>query len=210
VKAPSTDAIDIDACSNVLIKNCYMSVNDDAIALKGGKGPWADQDSNNGGNYNIIIEDCEFGFCHGVLTCGSESIHNRNIILRRCLVKNANRLLWLKMRPDTPQNYEFINISDIKGDARNFLYIKPWTQFFDLKGRTDIPITYANKITMKNITLDCETFFNVDDGKDQYKLSNFHFENLTITTRNDNINKSLIENFILKNVTVNGKMISEQ
>ncbi|MDF1511901.1 glycosyl hydrolase family 28 protein, partial [Robertmurraya sp. DFI.2.37] len=58
VKAPSTDAIDIDVCSNVLVKNCYMSVNDDAIALKGGKGPWADQDPNNGGNSNIIIEDC--------------------------------------------------------------------------------------------------------------------------------------------------------
>ena len=103
VKAPSTDAIDIDVCSNVLVKNCYMSVNDDAIALKGGKGPWADQDPNNGGNFNIIIEDCTYGFCHGALTCGSESIHNRNIILRRIHITNANRLLWLKMRPDTPQ-----------------------------------------------------------------------------------------------------------
>ena len=50
-----------------------MSVNDDAIALKGGKGPWADQDPDNGGNCDIIIEDCTFGFCHGVLTCGSVS-----------------------------------------------------------------------------------------------------------------------------------------
>ena len=50
VKAPSTDAIDIDACKNVLVKGCYMSVNDDAIALKGGKGPWADQNPDNGGN----------------------------------------------------------------------------------------------------------------------------------------------------------------
>lgn len=37
VKAPSTDAVDLDVCNNVLIKNCYMSVNDDAVALKGGK-----------------------------------------------------------------------------------------------------------------------------------------------------------------------------
>lgn len=44
VKAPSSDAIDIDVCNNVLVKNCYMSVNDDAVALKGGKGPWADKD----------------------------------------------------------------------------------------------------------------------------------------------------------------------
>ena len=57
VKAPSSDAIDIDVCSNVLVKNCYMSVNDDAVALKGGKGPWADKDPNNGSNTNIIIED---------------------------------------------------------------------------------------------------------------------------------------------------------
>mgnify|MGYP007047243452 CR=1 FL=1 len=37
-----------------------MSVNDDAIALKGGKGPWADQNPDNGGNCDIIIEDCTF------------------------------------------------------------------------------------------------------------------------------------------------------
>ena len=92
VKAPSSDAIDIDVCSNVLVKNCYMSVNDDAVALKGGKGPWADKDPNNGSNTNIIIEDCTYGFCHSGLTCGSESIHNRNIILRRCKISNATRL----------------------------------------------------------------------------------------------------------------------
>ena len=69
VKAPSSDAIDIDVCSNVLVKNCYMSVNDDAVALKGGKGPWADKDPNNGSNTNIIIEDCTYGFCHSGLTC---------------------------------------------------------------------------------------------------------------------------------------------
>ncbi len=43
-RAPSTDAIDLDVCTNVLIKGCYLSVNDDAIALKGGKGPWADKE----------------------------------------------------------------------------------------------------------------------------------------------------------------------
>lgn len=58
IKAPSTDAIDIDVCNNMLIKGCYMAVNDDAIALKGGKGPWADKDASNGENTNIIIEDC--------------------------------------------------------------------------------------------------------------------------------------------------------
>jgi polygalacturonase len=113
VKAPSTDAVDIDACTNIHIKNCYMSVNDDAVALKGGKGPTADRDANNGGNCNIIIEDCRYGFCHSALTCGSESVHNRNIVFRRNVVDDVQRLLWLKMRPDTPQNYEYIIVEDV-------------------------------------------------------------------------------------------------
>jgi polygalacturonase len=202
IKAPSTDAVDIDACTNVLIKNCYLSVNDDAVALKGGKGPWADKDPNNGGNYNIIIEDCEYGFCHGALTFGSESIHNRNIILRRCTVKNANRLLWLKMRPDTPQSYEYVRIENIKGNADNFLYIRPWTQFFDLKDRDDIPKSYASNITMQNIDFECKTFFNVEKS-DQYELNDFRFENLTIKAENGEYDKNMINNFILQNVIIN-------
>ena len=202
VKAPSTDAIDIDVCNNVLVKNCYMSVNDDAIALKGGKGPWADQDPNNGGNSNIIIEDCTYGFCHGALTCGSESIHNRNIILRRIHITNANRLLWLKMRPDTPQQYEYILVEDITGDADHFLYIKPWTQFFDLKDRKDIPISYSNHVTMRNIDFKCDNFFSVEKS-DQYQLTNFTFENLNIKAKNGKCDKEMIDNFIWKKVSIN-------
>lgn len=210
VKAPSTDAVDIDACTNVHIKNCYMSVNDDAVALKGGKGPIADKDNNNGGNSNIIIEDCIYGFCHSALTCGSESIHNRNIILRRCTINKARRLLWLKMRPDTPQNYEYIRVEDITGNAASFLYIKPWTQFFDLKGQTEIPYSYSDNVTMRNIKLDCDVLFDVAKS-DQYKLSNFMFENLDIqASKNSDIRTDYIENFILDNIKINGAEYSEK
>ena len=202
VKAPSTDAIDIDVCNNVLVKNCYLSVNDDAIALKGGKGPWADKDSNNGSNTNIIIEDCTYGFCHSALTCGSESIHNRNIILRRCTINQASRLLWLKMRADTPQNYEYILVEDIKGNAKSFLYVKPWTQFFDLKDRKDVPMSYSDHVTRRNIDFDCDVFFNVS-ASEQYKLSNFKFENLNIKAKNGDCDKSVISSFEWDNVKVN-------
>ena len=216
VKAPSTDAVDIDACKNVLIKNCYMSVNDDAVALKGGKGPRADKDPNNGGNQNIIIEDCTYGYCHGALTFGSESLHNRNIILRRIKINHAERLLWLKMRPDTPQNYEFVLVEDIQGsDIGNFIFIRPWTQFFDLKGEQISGTSRASNITMRNIKLDCTNFFNVGAAKEVkpaqgfgYKLSNFTFENIDVTAKNFlEIDTSIIENFKLKNVTVNNKKV---
>jgi polygalacturonase len=206
VKAPSTDAIDIDACSNMLIKDCYMAVNDDAIALKGGKGPYADQDPNNGENKNIIIENCEFGFCHGALTSGSEAIHNRNILMRNCYVNDAVRVLWLKMRPDTPQKYEYITLENITGKARSLIYVKPWTQFFDLKGRPDVPLSYSENIVLKNFKMDCEIFFDVAITEND-RLSNFTFQNLKINTLNETFDKSIVSNFKLKKVRVNGKRI---
>jgi polygalacturonase len=202
IKAPSTDAIDLDVCSNVLISGCYMSVNDDAIALKGGKGPWADTVSANGANTNIIIQNSKFGFCHSALTCGSEAIHNRNIIMRNCHVSEAKRVLWLKMRPDTPQKYEFIRVENITGNAYSLIYAKPWTQFFDLKGRKDVPLSYSEHVTLKNIQLKCTVFFDVDPGEHD-RLKDFYFENLAIEAQNAVVNKSLVQNLVLKNVIVN-------
>ncbi len=202
VKAPSTDAIDIDACHYIHVDGCYLSVNDDAIALKGGKGPWADQDPDNGGNSEILIENCTFGFSHSALTCGSESIHNRNILMRRCKVHRANRLLWLKMRPDTPQLYEYVTVEDIEGDAGRFLVIRPWTQFFNPEGRDQIPVSRAEHITMRNIRVDCETFFDVKPSPEQYQLSDFTFERLKIRALKPAYDRSYIERFVWNDVKV--------
>lgn len=180
VKAPSSDAIDVDACQDVHVSRCYMAVNDDAIALKGGKGPWADQAEENGANERVLVEDCEYGFCHSCLTCGSEAIHNRNIILRRIKVGQAVRLLWLKMRPDTPQHYEYISVSDIEGQVNHFLYVHPWKQFFDLQGRTDMPLGLAEHISMSRCRVACDTFLNVGSSQ-QYELRDFLFSDLHLT-----------------------------
>ncbi|OIN59029.1 rhamnogalacturonidase [Arsenicibacter rosenii] len=202
VKAPSTDAIDLDNCSNVLVSRCYLSVNDDAIALKGGKGPWADLVPNNGENTNIIIENCHFGYCHSALTCGSEAIHNKNIVMRNCHVNQAERVLWLKMRPDTPQLYEYVTVDNITGQAKSLLYVKPWTQFFDLQGRQDPPHEYCRHISLKNIRLTCQIFFDVAINENNH-LSDFVFDNLTIEAKNGAVNKDIVKGFTLRNVLVN-------
>lgn len=217
VKAPSTDAIDLDVVKNILVKGCYMSVNDDAVAIKGGKGPYADafrtkyegvdmskfpEMEGDGENRNIIIEDCEYGFCHGCLTLGSESVFNHNIILRRIKVSEANNLLWLKMRPDTPQRYEYITVEDIEGYGKNFILVAPWTQFYDLKGRETTPMSYSDHITMRNIKFNCNVFFNVNQQESQYHLSNFIFENLDIKAEKKDLHKEYVENFTIKNITV--------
>ena len=205
IGGPSTDAIDVDACTDVLIKNCYMEVNDDAVALKGGKGPWADTAPENGANERIVIEDCEYGFCHGCLTFGSESIHNRNIVFRNVKVSTGYNMLWIKLRPDTPQLYEYILMENISGKAANFLNINPWSQFFDLKGRTDLPLSHCNHLTIRNCDGICDHFFNVKSDEEHYHLADFTFENLNVTATNGTLDQSMVENFQVSNVTITPK-----
>lgn len=200
-KAPSTDAIDIDACSDVHIKNCYFAVNDDAVVLKGGKGPDAIERAENGINERIIVEDCEYGFCHGCLTCGSESIHNKNVIIRRVKIKNAERLLWLKLRPDTPQHYEYIRVEKAVGEVGYTLVANPWTQFFDMKGYAPIPPSVVNDVTFVDCELSCKNYLNVSVSE-QYVLKNFTFKDMQIKTKIDSYKEGNIVNLKRENVSV--------
>ena len=206
VRAPSTDALDIDACTDVLVKNCRMEVNDDAVVLKGGKGPWADTAPENGANERILVEDCTYGFCHGCLTCGSESIRDRNILVRRIRVDTGYNLLWLKLRPDTPQHYAWITLEDISGRIETFVNVNPWTQFFDLKGRTDLPVSLAEHITLRRCSCDCDIAFHVTPNEEQYLLRDFTLEELKITAVSAGLDMSLLPGSTLRDVrlTVTG------
>ena len=201
VKAPSSDAIDLDVCHDVLVHGCYMSVKDDAVVLKGGKGTWADKDPNNGPNFNIIIEDCVYGRVHGCLTLGSESLYDKNVILRRCKITDASRVLWLKMRPDTPQHYEYVTVEDVVGDCGSFLVVRPWTQFYKPEGRDDMPLSTCNNIVMRNIDMNCNNFFDVGTSE-KYRLRDFTFENCKVRNKKKAFDASLIENCVVKNVVI--------
>ena len=170
--APSSDAIDIDVCTDVMVDGCFMHVNDDAVVLKGGKGTWADKDSTNGNCERILIQNCHYGRVHGCLTLGSESLHDRNVILRNCQTDNANRVLWLKMRPDTPQHYEYVLVENITGHCDRFLFIHPWTQFFKPGDRKDMPLSRCNNVTLRNIKVDTKTMLDVKTS-DKYELIDF-------------------------------------
>lgn len=154
VKAPSTDAIDIDVCTDVLVKNCYLEVNDDSVVLKGGKGPWADTVPENGSNERIIVEE-------------------------------------------------------IEGKIQDFININPWTQFYDLKDRKDIPLSYADHIVIRNCNCDCDHYFNVKADKEQYVLTDFTFENLNIRAKVNGFCEDMISNVSVHNVNVKAAIDQE-
>jgi len=208
-KAPSSDAIDIDVCNDVLIHGCNISVNDDAVVIKGGKGTWADKDSDNGSTSRVLIDGCHYGFVHGCLTLGSESLHDRNIILRNCRVDGADRVLWLKMRPDTPQHYEYVRVENLTGTCGSFLVVRPWTQFYKPEQRDDMPLSRCNNITLKQISMQCRNFFDVKPS-DKYTLDNFTFEDCNITDKAGAFDANVIPATTVKRVVINGQRIADK
>ena len=160
----------LDGCEDVHIKGCSFATCDDLISLKGGKGPWADEDPDNGADARILVEDCRFGHGPGVLVFGSECVKAEKVILRNSIVDGTDRLVWLKMRPDTPQEYRHVLVENITGRVKYGIFVKPWTQFFDLKGREDIPKSYASDILIRNCALDCNVARYIAEDPEQFEL----------------------------------------
>ncbi len=178
-KGPSTDGIDLDAVEDALIRGCYVNVNDDGICLKGGKGTWVDTIPGNGACERIIVERCRFGKAGGGITFGSEAWNCRNIILRQCQMEQTGNILRFKMRPDTPQVYEWVLAEDISGTVKNGLRADPWRQFYDLKPRDPMPRSRVSHVTARRINVVASNHFYDLHPSDKYDLEDFTLEDIT-------------------------------
>jgi polygalacturonase len=203
VKAPSTDGVDIDVCKRVTITNCYISVNDDAIVIKGGKGPTAHKLPQNGIVEDVLIENCTFGPAHATLTLGSESIHAKNITMRNCMVNNTCPILKFKMRGDTFQLFENITVQNITGSSGAVIDLNPWSQFFNLAGSNEKPFGIIKNITMSNIKV-TSTKFGEMQGNPLDQLSDFTFKNIEVTTEKPVLTNKYAD-VKFDHVVVNGK-----
>ena len=203
-KGPSTDAIDLDACSDVLISGCYMNVNDDGVCLKGGKGTWVDTIPGNGPVRRVIVDKCTFGKTNAGVTFGSEAWDCSNVILNNCKFEDTYHVLLFKMRPDTPQKYMNVLVDGARGRVRNGVEVQTWRQFFNKTDRDDMPKSLVENVTVKNITLDCTREFYRDRKTDDYTLRNFTFENISVTDPSDNFDTSNIQDCKVINVEING------
>jgi polygalacturonase len=208
VPAPSSDGVDIDVCKKVTIRNCYISVNDDAVCVKGGKGPTAHMLPQNGPGEDILIENCTFGDSHGTLTLGSECVHANRITLRNCKMDNHAPILRLKMRPDTYQLYENITIENITGSCGTIIEMLPWKQFFNLAGTNSKPFGTARSITFSKINVKCRSF-GIMDGNPSDTVSSVLFKNITAVADEPPL-KTKYKGVKVQNVKVNGKPLVVQ
>ena len=201
-KGPSTDAIDLDVCQDVLISNCYLNVNDDGVCLKGGKGTWVDTIPGNGPTGRVIVDRCKFGKTNAGITFGSEAWDCSNVIMKDCEFDGTYHVLLFKMRPDTPQQYRNVLVDGADGTVRNAVEVQTWTQFFDKVARDPMPMSIVDNVTFKNAKLDCTKNFYKDKKTDDYVLSNFTFSDIIATAPDASFDTSNVSNFNVKDVEV--------
>lgn len=204
-KGPSTDAIDLDACQDVLISGCHMNVNDDGVCLKGGKGTWVDTIPGNGPTGRVIVDRCRFGKTNAGVTFGSEAWDCSNVIMKDCEFDGTYHVLLFKMRPDTPQQYRNVWVEGARGTVRNAVEVQTWTQFFNKTDRDPMPMSIVDNVTFINARLDCTKNFYKDKKTPDYELSNFTFTDIVATAPDNSFDTSNVDNFTVKNVTVTRK-----
>jgi polygalacturonase len=207
VHAPSTDGIDIDSCSNVTVRGCYLAVDDDCIAIKCGKGPRAHLE--NRPVENVLVENCEFGYGHGVLTLGSEATTVRNVTFRNCRVAGDNHLVRFKLRPDTRQLYDNITYEDIvvQGKGGEVFDIRPWKQFYDPQGQPP-QNAVVRHIRLRNITATGLAAVGAVQGNPGDTLEDFQIENVKIKAKDGRWQPDVIKHLSIKNFTINDREVT--
>ena len=160
-------------------------------------------------NANLFSETetrkLRFGKTNAGITFGSEAWDCSNVIMKDCDFNGAYHVLLVKMRPDTPQQYRNVLADGMRGKVRNAIEVQTWTQFFDKLERDPMPVSIVDNVTFINSDLECTRDFYKDKKSADYKLSNFTFTDIVATAPDDSFDTSNVDNFKVKNVSVNKK-----
>jgi len=210
LRCPSTDGTDIDSCQYVTIRGCDYRVDDDCIGLKGSKGPLAMDDKESPPVEHIRVSDCTFERGNGVVTLGSEATLVRDVVVKNCKVNGMVNVAVLKLRPDTPQDYEDIHYRNITLNGGGaILHVQPWMQFFDLNGQAP-PKSVVSDVTLSDIKGKFGSLGVIRGTPNQTEIHGITLENINVQVENPRLNAVGVKDLRIKNVTVNGKPLSVQ
>lgn len=158
-RAASTDGVDIDSSRDIVVSNCTISVDDDCIAVKSGRG--SDGLRVNIPTENVVIEKCLFKAGHGGVSMGTETAGGvRNVLVRNCKADGNNAAIKFKPRPGrggvveniTHDGWEIRN----GGTAIDYALRKVnWDDYIDEWQKIVVPFAKATpryrNITIRNV-----------------------------------------------------------
>ncbi len=232
---PSTDGVNVDSSSNVLIQNCDIDCNDDCLCLKAGRD--ADGLRVNRPTKNVTIRDCITRRGHGMLTIGSETAGGiRNVEVYNIIAKSTNvgiRAKSARIRGGTIEN---ICIHDIVMQSvpvafrfdLNWMPEFSYPQLPEKYDKNNIPphwkvllekVTPPEKgyptfrdITVKNLRAYKSRIAFIFEGLPEKPVRKVHLENVSITARTAGNIKNT-RDWSTKNVsikTLDGKPLETQ
>lgn len=220
---PSTDGIDIDSSSNILIENCDVDCNDDNYCLKAGRD--ADGLRVNRPTENIVIRNCIARKGAGLITCGSETSGSiRNVLGYNLHAYGTYTALRLKSAMNRGGTVENIYMTNVKADSvKNILaadlnwhpsysYSKLPAEYQD----TDIPEHWTTMLTpvlpeekgyprFRNVYFsnvdakDAEQFISASGHSNDLRLKDFYIHNIKASTEKAGI-MSYTEGFNMGNI----------
>lgn len=110
---PSTDGIDIDSSSRILVENCDIDCNDDDFCLKAGRD--ADGLRVNRPTEYVVIRNCVARRGAGLITCGSETSGGiRNVLAYNLIANSTTNCINFKSAVTRGGTVENIYIHDIQ------------------------------------------------------------------------------------------------
>ena len=113
---PSTDGIDIDSSTNILIEHCDIDCNDDNICIKAGRD--ADGLRVNRPTENVVVRHCITRRGAGLITCGSETSGSiRNVLGYQLKAFGTSSALRLKSAMNRGGTVENIYMTQVEVDS---------------------------------------------------------------------------------------------
>lgn len=200
---PSTDGIDVDSSSWVLIENCDIDCNDDNFCLKAGR-DWDGLRVNKPTEY-VVIRKCLTRRGAGLVTLGSETSGSiRNILATDLTARHTDNGLRIKSATTRGGTIENIYFQNSKLDSVNnvFQFNLNWYPAYSYselpKGYTYETIPAHWKSMLQKVT---------PPEKGIPHAKNFYISNIAATNANNafvaaGLEQSLITNFVFNNCNI--------
>jgi len=209
-KGPSTDGIDIDSSSWVLVENCDIDCNDDDFCLKAGRD--ADGLRVNRPTEYVVIRKCVARKGGGLLTLGSETSGGiRHVLATDLVAKGTGNGFHIKSattRGGIVEDIHFQNITmDSVGNA--FMYTMNWNPTYSY---SKLPEGYTYETLPAHWKVMLTKVEPEEKGIPQFR--DIHVSNVEVKQARKAINaagldRSLLKDFHFKDISVKASTAGE-
>lgn len=201
----NNDGCDPESSTNVLIENVHFNVGDDGIAIKSGR----DQDGWRVGQAteNVIIRNCHFS--QWAITIGSEMSGGvRDIYIEDCKIDSCRNGIYFKSNMDRGGFFENLYMRRITADICLWGMVNFRTDYHGYRGG-NYPTLFRN-ITIEDVICNrVDSVALMANGIPEAKLYNITLRNIDVKSAPKATQMRNVENLLLDNVRVNGKLVTE-